>query len=179
MSFEPPASSGSPKPMELQPHHFEPQAQQMAPPQLPPRRRSRVGVWILTVLLVGSIIFNFILLLSLGLGLIAARPAGLQEIVVENPGVTDSVAVIRVEGLITDAPLSGWGGHGTDTRFLKEQVDAALGNGHVKAVVLKVDSPGGSATASAETKNGSVLNITPDTVSAWSTPRVMMLWRGQ
>ena len=36
----------------------------------------------------------------------------------------------------------------------------------------------GLLRASAEAKGPALLNVTPDTLNAWSTPRVMMLWRG-
>jgi protease IV len=49
----------------------------------------------------------------------------------------DKVAIISVEGTIM-------GGEG----FVKRQIDAVLHDSHVKAVVLRVDSPGGTVTGS-------------------------------
>ena len=138
MTDFPPAGTVSPAPMPLQPQHF-------APP--PPARRGRLGTWILAILLLGSILANLVLLASLGAGLISA-PQKLRATTLENPRAKYAVAVIRVEGVITDEPIGGWGARGTDTLFLKEQVDQALADDTVKAVVLKVDSPGGSASAS-------------------------------
>ena len=52
-------------------------------------------------------------------------------------GATDKVAIISVEGAILD-------GEG----FIKKQIDHVQDDQHVKAVVLRVNSPGGTVTAS-------------------------------
>lgn len=63
----------------------------------------------------------------------------------------DRVAVIHVEGLITGGRGQGglWGdGGGTD--FVIRQIQSARDDAEVKAVVIRINSPGGSAPASQE-----------------------------
>jgi protease-4 len=64
----------------------------------------------------------------------------------------DKVAVVRVEGVITDAGI----------RYPVQQLKRAARDPHVRAVVLRIDSPGGSVTASEELYQ-CVLNLRDDT----------------
>jgi protease IV len=50
---------------------------------------------------------------------------------------TDKIAIIRVEGAILDAE-----------GFVKKQIDRAREDDSIKAIVLRIDSPGGTVTAS-------------------------------
>lgn len=54
-----------------------------------------------------------------------------------NAQATDKIAIVTVDGTI----LEGEG-------FVKKQIDAVRADEHVRAVVLRIDSPGGSVTAS-------------------------------
>jgi protease IV len=107
----------------------------------PPRRKSHFFsrlLWVfLTLGLGGSLLANVLLMGALGIG--AADSDGrLQEKHYSHEhGAADKVAIISVEGAILDAD-----------GFVKRQVDRALKDDHVKAVVLRVDSPGGTVTAS-------------------------------
>jgi protease-4 len=64
----------------------------------------------------------------------------------------DKVAIIDVEGLIVNAKGGGTFGMGPDTEnpvsLFRERLDAAAEDKHVKAVVLRINSPGGAVTAS-------------------------------
>ena len=59
------------------------------------------------------------------------------------------VAIIDVEGMILNARSSGLFGSGENPMALfRERFDAAADDQHVKAVVLRINSPGGAVTAS-------------------------------
>ncbi len=62
----------------------------------------------------------------------------------------DKVAVIDVEGLIVNAKGSGLlgGGGENPVSLFRERLDAAADDKRVKAVVLRINSPGGGVTAS-------------------------------
>lgn len=74
------------------------------------------------------------------------RNRSLDEVVLRQTNSDDKIAVITVDGVI---------GSGTDERtdmdltdFISEQLSAAERDSDVKAVILKVDSPGGEVMAS-------------------------------
>jgi protease-4 len=61
----------------------------------------------------------------------------------------DKVAILDVEGLILNARKSGLLGDGENpVALFRERLDAAACDRHVKAVVLRINSPGGAVTAS-------------------------------
>jgi protease-4 len=61
----------------------------------------------------------------------------------------DKIALIDVEGLIANARSSGLLGSGENpVSLFRERLDAAALDSHVKAVVLRINSPGGAVTAS-------------------------------
>jgi protease-4 len=107
-------------------------------PASPPRARSGWG-WIAMLLFLGlggSLFLNLILLGGMGLSQ-APGDTGLQEQYhsLSRTG-REKVAVISVNGAI----LSSEG-------FIKKQIDSVKADKDVKAVVLRVDSPGGRVTA--------------------------------
>jgi len=53
-------------------------------------------------------------------------------------GASDKVAIITLDGVILEGLLG----------YVRKQIDQAAGDKHVKAVVLRINSPGGSITAS-------------------------------
>src|SRR6202011_3570687 len=58
-------------------------------------------------------------------------------------------AILDVEGMIVNARTSGLFGSGDNPMSLfRERLDAAADDRHVKAVVLRINSPGGAVTAS-------------------------------
>ncbi len=111
-------------------------------PVPPPRRNvaGRVLMVCLVLGLIGSLLINVMLLAAL-------RVSGLMSVDVDqevqerfhsyNEKGKTKVAIISVEGTI----LSGEG-------FVKRQIDRALEDDSVKAVVLRVNSPGGTVTGS-------------------------------
>ena len=60
----------------------------------------------------------------------------------------EAIAVITLSGTIVRS--LGELGEGVDVQTLKSSLDAALENKNVKAIVLRIDSPGGDALASAD-----------------------------
>lgn len=82
-----------------------------------------------------------------------ARVAGprLEETLVEDNDAISKVAVVRVEGIITSRQIDQQGFSMVDV--IKAQLDRAREDRKVKAVILKVDSPGGEVLASDEIYN--------------------------
>lgn len=70
----------------------------------------------------------------------------LDEVVLEDNDASDKIAVIPIEGIIS-GELSGRGGYSL-VDVVKAQLDRAEEDKKVKAVILKVDSPGGEVMAS-------------------------------
>jgi protease-4 len=62
----------------------------------------------------------------------------------------DKVAIIDVDGLIVNAKTGGLlgGDHENPVSLFRERLQAAADDKHVKAVVLRINSPGGAVTAS-------------------------------
>lgn len=76
-----------------------------------------------------------------------ARSGGprLDEIVLKDNHASEKIAVVRVEGVITS--MNERGGHSM-VDIIEAQLERAGKDKRVKAVVLKVDSPGGEVLAS-------------------------------
>ena len=70
----------------------------------------------------------------------------LEEMVLEEHGGGDKIAVIPIEGIISGQMLDRSGYNMVDV--IKAQLDRAADDRKVKAVLLKVDSPGGEVLAS-------------------------------
>lgn len=126
----------------------------VTPTQSRPPRKSRgwmVFALILLVLLGISLLFNlghFISqLVSIGGGQShTATGPRLEETVLEDNGGASKIAVISIEGIISSRMIdqSGFG----MVEVIKAQLQRATEDDHVKAVILKVDSPGGEVLAS-------------------------------
>src|SRR5256885_14999608 len=100
---------------------------------------------ILLVLLAVSLLFNFGSLLS-GIGAHGrvrySRSVGpkLEEVVAEDNNSSDKFALVEVNGIISSHLEQG--GYGL-VELVKAQLKRAEDDERVKAVILKVDSPGG------------------------------------
>ncbi len=104
----------------------------------PPRKR-RWWVVVLVTLLVLGILGSCIAMVAI----LANDTSGTGE---WGSGFGDAVAVIRIDGVI-----SGTGGAGTVTpERIMRQLDEVANDDSVQAVVLRVDSPGGTVAASEE-----------------------------
>ncbi len=77
-----------------------------------------------------------------------AREVGpkLDEYILENNHARDKIAVVEVSGIITSHAGDEAGNNMVDV--IKAQLDRAADDSNVKAMILKVDSPGGEVMAS-------------------------------
>lgn len=78
----------------------------------------------------------------------SARSAGprLDEEILEDNSSSSKIAVVEVNGIITSAPADQQGYSMVD--IIKAELDRARDDRKVKAVILKIDSPGGEVLAS-------------------------------
>jgi len=75
----------------------------------------------------------------------------LQEVTLEHHQSSDKIAVIPVEGIITGSSRDGSGY--SMVELIEDQLKLAAKDEHVKAVLLKVNSPGGEVLASDDIYN--------------------------
>lgn len=118
-----------------------------------PARESRgrgwkIAVLVLSILLVVSLLSNLthtiMGVMSSSGGSVGEVP--LLEVVMENNHAASKIAVIPVEGIISGASLDG---SGTSlVTLIEDQLKLAARDERVKAVLLKVNSPGGEVLAS-------------------------------
>jgi protease IV len=73
---------------------------------------------------------------------------GLQEMVIEDNDAKDKIAVLDIDGVISGEAARDGGPSLVD--LIRDQLDRAAEDEKVKAVVLRVDSPGGEVLASDE-----------------------------
>jgi protease-4 len=125
------------------------------PPPAPPRKsRGWMIIAIILFLLLGvsvmtnlSSLFKSFTHLS-GISGTRQRSGGprLEEVVLEDNDSSEKIVVIPIEGVIS-GDLGSRGGHSL-VDVVKAQLDRAADDKKVKAVILKVDSPGGEVMAS-------------------------------
>ena len=84
----------------------------------------------------------------IGLGM-AGAAAGGGPSTTSSGGFGDAVAVVRVEGIITNDDSSEFSRDAASGRVIAD-LEAAANDETVKAIVLRVDSPGGTVTGSAQ-----------------------------
>src|SRR5690242_17710082 len=132
----------------------------ITPPPPPKPRKSRgwmIASIILFVVLLFSLFGNLTQFVANALtfrgglrsdGFGSSRDVGprLEECMLENNKSQNKVAVITVNGIITSHDYNSAGNTMVD--LIKAQLDRARDDKRVKAVILKVDSPGGEVLAS-------------------------------
>ncbi len=140
-----PSQPASPQPGNMPPGGMHPFAQQPGwpqpgwpPPPRPTRGRS-VLFWLFTVLSLGTLAVMVLLAVSV---MSAVSTTSSDSHIEEkyhslSRTATDKVAIMTVEGTI----LTGEG-------FAKKQIDKIRDDKNVKAIVLRIDSPGGTVTGS-------------------------------
>jgi protease-4 len=142
----PPLGAGNPTPPPL-----------IAPPPLnrmPPARRRSGWWWVLAIAALG-----FVCLLTVGAVLAGIFSLGgsstahlngrwLEEHVLESTGSRHKIAVVDVDGIIMDV-RDEWTGS-SPVRFFRDQLECAARDERVKAVLLRINSPGGEVLASDE-----------------------------
>lgn len=120
----------------------QPLPAELAPPHSAPSRGFRAGRWILLLFLLAAGGFMFIVLIGLvGVASMASAPDDLvkeesYEYAALSETGADKIVILSVEGAIVG------------TEFFKQQIDKVRDDKSVKALVLRVDSPGGTVSAS-------------------------------
>ena len=125
------------------------------PPSPAPRGRSG-GVWkalalVFIVLFVVSLLTNF---LNISRSVIprghaiGERTRGLEEVVTVHTNSDNKIAIVEVTGVIESARIDG--SEMTMVDYINEQLKTAAHDSDVKAVILKINSPGGEVMASDE-----------------------------
>lgn len=102
----------------------------------------RLGRLVLAVILVG-LLLGTVLMLILIIGGVAVVMGGTQP-------ATGNLAVVRVEGVITAGQGGGLLGGEAGAERIVEQLRRAAKDSKIKAIVLRINSPGGSAAGSQE-----------------------------
>jgi protease-4 len=148
------SSPGVPPPLTPPPPVITP-----PPPAKPRRSWGWMIVSIILIVLLGfSLLGNFVQAVSHAFGggfdrgfrNSTAREVGpkLDECILEDNNAHNKIAVITVDGIITDHRADQAGNNMVDV--IQAQLDRAKDDKRVKAVILKVDSPGGEVMASDE-----------------------------
>jgi len=146
---------GTPPPVPPTPPPLVPPPVIEAPPA-GPRPKSGRGWMVLALVLIGllgiSVLFNFGQLASafIPVGTTRAELSGprLDETLLEDHSASSKIAVIDVDGIISSRGESQ-GGYSM-VELIKAQLDRAAEDRKVKAVLLRMDSPGGEVLASDE-----------------------------
>jgi protease IV len=159
MDSELPPDSNPPPPLSAPP----PPPLNRPPPIItslsPPRPVKKGGGWkVFAIILI--VLLGFSLLLNLrhaALSVVGVKMKPnnggprLQEVTMRDNDASDKIAVIPIEGIITGQSTDGSGF--SMVSIIKEQLKLADADREVKAVILKVDSPGGEVLASDEIAN--------------------------
>jgi len=116
-------------------------AEAVEQPKQSPRRRSRTGVKLILLFLVlglaGLLLLNVLLFGIAGMASLGTKSKVREEFFSHNRNAKDKVAIITVSGAIL-----------TSEGFVKRQIDRAAADPSVKAVVLRINSPGGTMNGS-------------------------------
>jgi len=121
--------------------------------QQQPKKKSKVWLWILLIIgalfIVGCgiVLSSCVGYLSTGEPVLSSEPK-FVETVIEDNSASDKILVITVNGIIYDAPIDGVGT--TLNEMISKQLKKAALDKKVKAVILKIDSPGGEVLAADE-----------------------------
>ena len=153
----PPRKEPAPPPLTNPPPPFQ------RPPPLvaatpSPGPRSRCGLWkvlalLLFLALAASVVLNmkhYARRLTAG-KTVHHKKQVLEEVVIEDNKSRHKIAVVEIEGVISSGDSDRRGHSLVDS--VREQLDAAAEDDAVKAVLLKVNSPGGEVLASDEIHN--------------------------
>ncbi len=109
-------------------------------PPPPPRRGfwGRLFLTFFVLLIGGSFFLNLVLLAVSGSLLADGTPRVQEKFVSHEETAKDKVVILPIEGVILEA----------EDGFVSRAIETAMKDEHVKAVVLRVDSPGGSVSGS-------------------------------
>ncbi len=126
----------------------------LIPPATAPRSRGKVWVWLvagLAIIAVVGILILSKLANSLSFAGVGHTGSGrtdhsIHEVLIENNRSDHKIAVIDVDGVITGQAWDGAGRNMVD--LIEDELKMAAEDSSVRAVILKVDSPGGEVLAS-------------------------------
>ncbi|MEJ2748006.1 MAG: signal peptide peptidase SppA [Anaerolineae bacterium] len=109
--------------------------------------KNRTALWVLISVVVGFMLpvcsCGVLALTSLvGIGMVSSSTTN-------SSGSSDAVAIVRVEGAITSSDSSDFTGTATSGLVISD-LEAAANDNSVKAIVLRVDSPGGTVTGASQ-----------------------------
>ena len=109
----------------------------------PPRRRSwaPIVVVLLLLALLGSLFLNLFLASVAGVNLAGALESDRhvqEKYFSHNSAARNKIAILPIEGIILES----------EEGFVKRAIDRAMKDDNLKALVLRVDSPGGSVSGS-------------------------------
>jgi protease-4 len=132
------------------------------PPAFPSRAPNRGSGWKAFAIIILVILLGFSLLLNFSQALRRAVRGGvsnysgnaapkLEEVTIRESTSTNKIAVIPVEGIISGDAEQG--GEYNMVTLIKDQLKRAKADPQVRAVILKVNSPGGEVLASDEIAN--------------------------
>jgi protease-4 len=150
-AYPPPPSSVSPPPPVL-----PPPPPVIVPAAPSPHRKGGRGWMVLAIILLVLLLISFLSNLghyaknfvSSGGKHIHSSGPRLEEVIVEDNDAANKIALIDIDGIITSRVVDGGGYNLVD--IVKAQLKRAEDDDKVKAVILKVDSPGGEVLASDE-----------------------------
>ena len=124
-------------------------------PPPPPRRRGCLFTVVLFSLgfsLLGNLVLAILVIRFAAGGLDLDHSSLQEQYVLGDRAADDKIAVVKVDGVISETGIAP----------PIKQLEAAAKDKHVKGVVLRVDSPGGTVTASDELYH-SIVNLRDDT----------------
>jgi protease-4 len=125
-----------------------------APVTRPPKKTGRgwkIFAIILLIALGFSLLGNIRDVSHMSNGAIERGQQPLDEIVLENNRSDNKIAIVDVDGIITSSPMERSGRSLVES--IQDQLKTAARDPLVKAVILKVNSPGGEVLASDEIYN--------------------------
>jgi protease-4 len=146
-------SDYSDPPLPPRPPHDEPLPPMVIPARMPPRPphghppppppQGGLGKALLALLLLGSLGLNLILFIAVILPSGGGSDDGLpihEKHYSHSTTARNKIAIVRVEGMLIDEMMD----------YAHKQIERAAKDPDVKAVVLRINSPGGTVTASDE-----------------------------
>lgn len=83
------------------------------------------------------------------LGLVVVSIGGAYLLTRDSMDLGDNVAIIEVHGVISSQPVDGlFGAQGASPEVIRKQIEKAERDSSVKAIIIEVNSPGGTIVAS-------------------------------